>query len=455
MSYDLELLKDNLVPSQPRHRVLFICPYDWLTSPRSVREVRLLENNNYEPVIVSTKLKYIIRPDSATFDSSPKLNVHFDKVTVYHLPFFLSPLILPKLTFISKVFFVIFYFTSITAYTLWLFVLTLTICLAKGICVMHAHNSPDLPGIVAYLVSKITRIPYIYEVHDLTPELFAERMNLPSDSIIFKLLKKIEYIAISNSAKNIFISKAMQNHFLSNYNLPSSKGVVIYSSWSKNFSSIYKYKDHDLDKLLGEASLDDKFKIIYVGSMHGQRRGLKLLIESMKLLVHVQNLTNIRLIFVGDGELKSNLIRLAEDYGLTRHVLFLGMLPRYEAYKWLKIADVAVNPLRREACMEIGVSNKLLEYMAAGKAVVVSDMAGHREIIRPGYNGLLFDPNDSADLAEKIRFLANDSERIRRLGFNASRDFMEKYCWEREGIKILKLYNEILQNSCINETDEG
>lgn len=441
------LLTGKRVSSQTRHRVLFIFPYDWLTSPRSVREVQLLENNNYQPIIVSTNIKYIIYDESATFTSSPRFNMAFDKIPIYHLPFYVAPLILPKLHFISKFLFGIFYFLSITAYSFCLFILTLTICLSKGIQVLHVHNLTDSPGVVAYLVSKITGIPYIYEVHDLTPEMFAERMKLSPDSIIFKLLKEMEHIAISNSARNIFVSKAMQNHFLSSYSLPLSKSIVVYSSWSKNFSAIYRYSGNELDKLLKDFSLNDKFKIVYVGTMHEQRRGLITLIESMKILVHDKKLTTISLIFVGDGKLRRRLTQLTEDYGLVKNVLFLGMLPRSEAYKWLTISNVAVNPLRKEAHMDIGVSNKLLEYMAAGKAVLVSDLTGHREVITPGYNGLLFDPDDPKDLAEKLSFLATNPETIRKYASNAGKDFMEKYCWERESIKILELYDEILKEA--------
>lgn len=455
MSHNIILLRDNRVSYRPRRRVLFIFPYDWLTSPRSVREVCLLKNSNYEPLVISTKTKYLIQ-SGACISSSPKFDLPLETFAVYHLPFFVTPLILPKLTFVFKICFLIFNFISTLVYTLWLFFLTLLICVTKRVSLIYAHNTPDLTGLVACLVSKITRIPYVYEVHDLTPELFCEKMSLSSNALIFKLLKKIEYIAISNSVKNIFTSKAMQNHSVLNCNLAPSKCVVVYSSWSRDFPKIFRYNGNELNKLLKEASLDNKFKIIYLGSMEdGFRRGLDILIESMRHLVHTYKLTDIALIFVGNhGETKNKLIQLTRKYQLSSYVSFKGMLPRQEAYKWLKIADVAIHPLRKAASTETVVSNKLLEYMAAGKVIIASDLAGHREIIRAGFNGLLFQVDDPVDLADKINLLIARND-LRKLGSNARKDFCEKYCWERQKTKILDLCAEILQTFSFVERKSG
>ncbi|MCJ7633471.1 glycosyltransferase, partial [Candidatus Bathyarchaeota archaeon] len=130
------------------------------------------------------------------------------------------------------------------------------------------------------------------------------------------------------------------------------------------------------------------------------------------------------------------------------HTYFLGQLPRQEAYKWLKIADVTVDPLRRSLSTVIAVTNKDLEYMAAQKTIVASDLLGHREVFKDGYNSLLFKTDDPLDLADKIYFLASHSEDqyVKKLGINAKKDFIEKYCWENERHKILDLYGAIMKD---------
>jgi glycosyltransferase involved in cell wall biosynthesis len=380
--------------------------------------------------------------------SSPPLDVCQREISDYKIPFFVAPLALPNSMLFFKICLFAFYLISTMAYSVTLFLLTLLICITKHVSLIHVHNPADLAGLVVSLVSKATRIPYIYEVHDLTPELYSETMNLSSGSFIFKIFKRIESIAVLNSEKNIVVSKTMQDHFKSSYNLNDSKFVVVYSSWSRNFLDVFKYSENELQRLCQENSLENKFVILYLGSMaDGFRRGLDLLVESMRYFVYSCNLHDVRLVFVGDGEARKELEQMVKDYRLNDYVLFLGRLPRYEAYKWLRVTDVAVDPLRKVASTEIAVSNKVLEYMASGKSIVASDLIGHREVLTDGYNGLLFKSNDPMDLARKINVLATMSdENARRLGVNARRDFCEKYSWENQQQKILKLYREIVQN---------
>ena len=440
--------EDEHVPLQQKQKILFIFPYDWLTSPRSVREVRLLQNHSYEPLIISTRTKYLIQ-SGACVPASPKFDLSWEKAKVYHVPFLATPLVLSKLSFGSKICCVVFHLISTSVYMLWLLCLALMICLSNRVSVIHAHNTPDLTGLVACLVSRILRVPYIYEVHDLTPELYCERMNLTSNSVIFKVLKKVEWLAISNSAKNVFVSKTMQNHFELSYDLASSMGVVVYSGWSKDFLKIFRYDNSELDRLLREASLNDKFRILYLGSMEsGYRRGLDILIEGTKQLVCNCHQSDVALIFVGDGDMRNRLISLTKNLRLSDHVSFKGALPRYEAYKWLRVADVTVDPLRKTASTEVAVSNKFLESMASEKVIIASDLAGHREVLKDGYNGLLFRADDPMNLAHKIeRIIKARSDYLHRLGSNAGKDFHKKFCWEKQEAKILEAYAEIIQTS--------
>jgi len=274
-------------------------------------------------------------------------------------------------------------------------------------------------------------------------------MNLQNDSIIFKLLKIIERTVVSHSSGNIFVSKTMQRFFEVGYNLDSSKSTVIYSGPHRNFMAYYQYNDSELDAILKANLIRDKFKILYLGSMEGGfRRGLDILVDSMRILVYTFKLQNVRLIFVGDGgDTIERLKKMSLDYEVSDYILFLGKLPRKEAYKWLKIADVVVDPLRGAASTIVAVTNKDLEYMAAQKIIVASDLPGHKELLRNCHNGLLFADGSSHDLAEKLRFVANNAKdiAIQNMKINAGRDFSEKYCWEEQEPKLLKLYEKLVK----------
>jgi len=433
---------------QSSRRILFMFPYDWLTNPRSVKEILFLKGSKYKPIIIWTNARFALQHGKSV-SSSPRFDVSSKGVDCYQVPFFVSPLNLAKHGVISRICFLTFYLVSTITYSLWLFSLMFLVCVEKQVQLIHVHNTPDLEGFIASLVSKITGTPYVFEVHDHTPELFAETMNLQSDSMIFKLLKIIERTVVSSSSGNIFVSKTSERFFQMAYDLDPSKSIVVYSGPYRNFIDSNKYDDIELDDVSRENLMVNKFKILYLGSMEdGFRRGLDILVESMGHLIYTYRLSNIVLVFVGDGGgMMEKLKELALDYKVSDYVSFQGMVPRREAYKWLRIADVVVDPLRGAASTEACVTNKDLEYMAAQKTIIASDLIGHREILRNGYNGFLFRDGDALDLADKIRFIIENagSSAVQKLGINAGKDFSEKYCWEMQQHKLLDLYKEILE----------
>jgi glycosyltransferase involved in cell wall biosynthesis len=337
---------------------------------------------------------------------------------------------------------------STMIYSLYLFALMLQVCVTKQIRLIHVHNTPDLEGFISLLVSKITRTPYIFEIHDHTPELYAETMSLKTNSIVFNLLKMMERIVVSNSAGNIFTSQTSKRFIEIAHNLEPSKSIVVYSGPFRNFALSNRYDDNELNSILGANLMHNKFKILYLGSLAGGfRRGLDILIESMAYLVHNCQLTNIVLIFVGDGTgMVERLSKLALDSRVSDYVSFQGKLPRKEAYKWLRVADVVVDPLRGAPSTVALVTNKDLEYMAAQKIIVASDLAGHKEILKNYYSGLFFSDGNPRDLADKLSYLINNFEdaNIQNMKINAERDFYEKYCWEEQEPKLIMLYRQLI-----------
>jgi sugar transferase (PEP-CTERM/EpsH1 system associated) len=125
-----------------------------------------------------------------------------------------------------------------------------------------------------------------------------------------------------------------------------------------------------------------------------------------------------RLVFIGDGPERQKLEALAAERGAN--VKFLGH--REDVAELLPGMDIFVLPSFSE-----GMSNTLLEAMAARVAVVASDVGGNHEIVRDGVSGLLF-PNDDEDaLLERLTSLSHDSERRAEFGRAANervvRDF--------------------------------
>ncbi len=83
----------------------------------------------------------------------------------------------------------------------------------------------------------------------------------------------------------------------------------------------------------------------------------------------------------------------------------------------------------------------LTEAFAAGTPVLASDIAGYRDVVADGVDGLLFPRGDATKLAETLRDLANDPARVQRLAANAARS-AERYTWPRVAEQVVRAYED-------------
>ena len=138
------------------------------------------------------------------------------------------------------------------------------------------------------------------------------------------------------------------------------------------------------------------------------QKGLDVLIAALPLLSGAAAAWPVTL--VGDGPERGTLQQQAQDLGVSDRLQFMGFRPDPE--RFLADAAVFVLPSRFE-----GMPNALLEAMAAGLAVVVTDASpGPLEVVEPGVSGLVVPSDDPVALAAAMHELAVDPERCRRMG---------------------------------------
>ncbi len=142
-------------------------------------------------------------------------------------------------------------------------------------------------------------------------------------------------------------------------------------------------------------------------------------------------------VVAGEGELMPALRSLAGELGVERDVFFTGRCERVA--ELLAVSEVCVLSSKAE-----GFSNAILEYMAAGRAVVATDVGGAREAILEGETGYLVPSGDDAMMAERIISLLSEAERTRQMGERGRRIVREKFSCEAQLERTGKLYDELL-----------
>jgi len=153
----------------------------------------------------------------------------------------------------------------------------------------------------------------------------------------------------------------------------------------------------------------------------------------VKALALTEN--TLTIVLCGAGEEGRQLIKdFAEETGVLDHLVFPESPIDVELY--LQAAQFAIHPSDKE-----GLSNAILEELAAGLPVVACQVGGNPELIQHGVNGLLIPPSDASSLARAIDFLIEDPEAREKMSQNAKIS-AQRFSWNFCVEEYLRLFNE-------------
>jgi glycosyltransferase involved in cell wall biosynthesis len=152
--------------------------------------------------------------------------------------------------------------------------------------------------------------------------------------------------------------------------------------------------------------------------------------------------SNIQFVFLGDGKEKPTLQAQADKLGMT-NVMFLPSVPKAEMAGALAAADACIAILKPLEEYKTTYPNKVFDYMAAGRPVVLAIDGVIREVVEAAGCGIFAEPGNAAALAQAIRKLASDKEKARQMGLQG-RAYLEKHFSRAViGEKLLRLLEEL------------
>jgi L-malate glycosyltransferase len=175
--------------------------------------------------------------------------------------------------------------------------------------------------------------------------------------------------------------------------------------------------------------------VVVVGNMHSDVKGYPWFIQAAAEVVN--KYPRVRFLLVGDGEMRPEFERLAQEAGVKQHVLFLGH--RQDIPEILSCCDIGVLPSTAE-----GMPNAILEYLAAGLPTIATSVGGSLEVIHDGVTGLLVPPRDEGSLASAILRLLEDPELAEALASAGRKHVEENFSFARLISNMSGLYDELL-----------
>jgi glycosyltransferase involved in cell wall biosynthesis len=230
----------------------------------------------------------------------------------------------------------------------------------------------------------------------------------------------------------IAVSRANQEYLVEQKHCPAEKVTVVYNGRDLRRFQPTGGAGLALRRQWGIA-VSDKL-LVHVGRLEPQK-GHAILLDAVEIVR--RDVSNLKVLFVGDGGLRPMLEAEVERRRLRDVVIFAGSQTGVE--RFLDAADLAVLPSLWE-----GLPLVAIESAAMGKAMVATAVDGTPEVVLDQETGLLVPPGDSRKLAEAITFLLLDDVRRRQMGLAARRLAEQRFSIQKQADETAELYERLL-----------
>ena len=277
-------------------------------------------------------------------------------------------------------------------------------------------------------------IPFVPDVNDLWPEAMRMVVDIPVVSdILFYPLKRDAEKVYSLVSGIIGTSDEYRDRPLKNQKLDVPRKTVYVGNEIAEFDKgVSRYGPEILKK-------EGEFWVTYAGTI-GTSYDIRTMVLAGKELMD-RKLDNIKIKILGNGPLKEELEKLAQDQG-CRNVEFLGYVSYPEMAAWLAKSDILVNSFVKKAPQSI--ATKIGDYLAAGKPMINTCMSPEfrMKVEKDGF-GINILPEDPRILADAVTDLYKDPEGRNRMGKRAREIAMEQFDRPQSYKKITELIEEL------------
>jgi len=295
--------------------------------------------------------------------------------------------------------------------------------------VIHAHNPPDTLFTVG-LFFKILGIKFIFDHHDLTPELYLSRFGKKTRKIFYKFLIFCERMSCRIADVVIATNQSYREVEIERCRVASERVFIV-----RNGPDLMRLRPMEPDLSLKK---DGKTMLFYIGEMNPQD-GVDYLLRSLHHLKFRLKRNDFRCILVGKGDSLNDLKQLANELGLEGNVHFTGWIPDEEMLRYLSTADICVDPDPSSPLNDKSTWIKIMEYMAMGKPIVAFRLP---ETYWSAQNSALYaEPNDEAEFAEKIQILMDDPDLRAKLGQIGRKRVEQELAWDIVSQALLEAYS--------------
>jgi glycosyltransferase involved in cell wall biosynthesis len=322
------------------------------------------------------------------------------------------------------------YLIEYPAALFWEFVLSLKVAWRHGFDVIHACNPPDLIFLIALFYKIFGRKRFLFDHHDINPELYEAKFG--RRDLLWKFLLLAERLTFRTADVSIATNESYRRIAIDRGRMPPDRVFVVRSG-----PAVERVRAVPPDPKWRNGR---RHMVGYVGVI-SQSEGLDLLLTSIEHIVRRRKRDDVQFVVVGRGPDFQAIVTLAERMQLTDWVTFPGRVDDTTLFEILSTADVCVNPDRVTKMNDMSTMNKIMEYMALGKPIVQFDVAEGRYSAQQA--SLYAAPNDPVDFADKILELIDNPDQRAYMGEFGLRRLQDVLAWHHQVPRLHQAYDTL------------
>lgn len=306
--------------------------------------------------------------------------------------------------------------------------------------IVFVESPPLFVGFAGYCLSKLKHAKFVLNISDLWPESAVVLGVLRNRRLIRWVTRAEEWLysrasLVTGQTQGIIASIRRR--------CPNTLLHLLTNGVAPEFLEEAAHLRSSRACLREKFGLGQRFIVAYTG-VHGLAQGLDTLLRAAEIL---RGHRGIQFCFFGDGPEKPHLRSIAAERGLE-NVQFYPPLPASQMVELLASVDVCVVPLRRNDLFKGALPAKLFEALAAGVPVLAAVDGEAKELVEKSQGGLLVEPENPEDLAQKALRLYRDAELCRRLGENSPAYVLNYYNRKEIAERFERLLLSSLAASC-------
>ncbi len=290
---------------------------------------------------------------------------------------------------------------------------TLASLFVRRVDVVVGTSPQFFTACAAHAVGTLKRVPWVFELRDIWPESI-KAVGAMGESWVIRLLERLELFLYRHAARVVTVTHTFKQ-ILIQRGIDGNKIDVVTNGVDLSHFALQP-KDAALEAELG---LQGCFVAGYIGT-HGLAHGLDTLLTAAQTLQDTPGAQDIRILFLGDGAKKAELVASAQRLGL-KNVLFVDSVPKAQVARYWSLLDVSIIHLRKTELFGSVIPSKLFECMGMGIPVLHGVAGESAAIVQAEQVGEVFESDNAPQLVQSLLRLRQDRTRYQHYRDNCLR----------------------------------